>query len=502
MTAVLERASVVFGSTYPRMFTKPLAEGSSGPCGCGCALTPETSYGFDVIDFASNVLERDLFPWQRWLLIHAGELSPSGLPRFRKVLVEIARQNGKTEILVVLSLYWLFVEQQKLVLGTSTNLDTAKESWEKAVAFTEEVDDLARLVAPNGVRATNGQQTLTTVDACKYKIAASNRKGGRGKTATRLILDELREHHDWSAYNAAVPATTAITDAQVWMLSNAGDDHSVVLNELREQAIQEIEDNLGIFEWSADSDDPTDIANLLAANPSVGHKIDIEILLSDARRAKAAGGDQLTGFVTEHLCRRVSLLNPAIDNDAWAQCFEPGSLDGLRDKLALCLDVSIDELHATLYAAAVDGERVRVDVVQAWEGQSAIREMSAALPSLVAKVAPKVFGWFPNGPSAAAAAALTERDGWPPDGVELAPIRNDVTAVCMGFAEQVRSLVIQHSGDPLLDAHVRASEKLYHGDGWRFTRRGAGHVDAAYAAAGAVHLARTLPSSEVGVFFV
>ena len=31
--------------------------------------------------------------------------------------------------------------------------------------------------------------------------------------------------------------------------------------------------------------------------------------------------------------------------------------------------------------------------------------------------------------------------------------------------------------DPLLDAHVTAASKLYTGDGWRFTRKGEGHVD-------------------------
>ena len=55
------------------------------------------------------------------------------------------------------------------------------------------------------------------------------------------------------------------------------------------------------------------------------------------------------------------------------------------------------------------------------------------------------------------------------------------------------SLQIAHSGDPLLDAHVAATEELQRGDSWRFTRRGAGHCDATYAAAGAVHLARKLP---------
>jgi hypothetical protein len=51
-----------------------------------------------------------------------------------------------------------------------------------------------------------------------------------------------------------------------------------------------------------------------------------------------------------------------------------------------------------------------------------------------------------------------------------------------------------HSGDGLLTAHVTGSEKLKSGDTWRFSRRGRGHCDAAYAAAGAAHLARLLPT--------
>jgi phage terminase large subunit-like protein len=65
-------------------------------------------------------------------VIHAGELLPDGRPRFRTVLVLVARQNGKTHALKVLGLYWQFVEMWPLILGMSTNLDYAREAWEKA----------------------------------------------------------------------------------------------------------------------------------------------------------------------------------------------------------------------------------------------------------------------------------------------------------------------------------------------------------------------------------
>jgi hypothetical protein len=64
----------------------------------------------------------------------------------------------------------------------------------------------------------------------------------------------------------------------------------------------------------------------------------------------------------------------------------------------------------------------------------------------------------------------------------------------MELQEQVVSRRVLHSGDPLLTAHVTGAQRLRQGDAWRFQRQGAGHCDAAYATAGAVHLARTLPS--------
>lgn len=481
-------SSVASGRKEPRLWTRPLRE-----------LTPSTSYGFNVIRFADEVLGMPLDPWQEWLVIHAGELMEDGRPRFRQVLVLVSRQNGKTHLLMVLALYWLYVDVIEMVLGTSTNLGYAVESWQKAVRVAEQLPELQEMI--KHVRRASGEQSLDLVTGARYKIAASNSRGGRGLTIGRLIMDELREHHDWSAYDAAVPATSAVPDAQTWMISNQGDDKSVVLSTLRAQALDGIDQRLGLFEWSApDGAAPTDVKALAMANPNLGRRISIDSLMGDALRAEAAGGEQLAGFLTEHQCRYVPMLAPAIDPTDWAACRDDGSLEDVRERVSACLDVAPDLRHATLYAAALlDDGRVRVDPVKAWSGPGCTDELRRELVEVVARVKPVKFGWFPAGPAAALAADLSERRGWPPENVELEEIRGDVTAVCMGFAEQVGTHRLAHSGDPLLDAHVQGAEKLTHGDGWRFSRK-EGHVDALYAAAGAAHLARTLPEDDfVGV---
>jgi len=238
--------------------------------------------------------------------------------------VLVARQNGKTFLLVVLALFWLFVQQRKLVLGTSTNLDYAQESWEKAVELCDPtldsaIDELAELVpTANGVRRTNGQNTLRTLDGCRYKIATASRRGGRSLTVWNLILDELREHHDWSSWSAATKAMNAVSDAQAWAISNAGDDSSVVLNDLLATGRAGSNPRLGLFEWSVPDDTqctcggkPHDDSCMLwdqrlwaMANPSMGYRIDADVIASDLNT------DPVEVFLAEDLCKRVEALEP------------------------------------------------------------------------------------------------------------------------------------------------------------------------------------------------
>lgn len=480
----------MLGATSPRLWTPPLRE-----------LTPDTSYGFDVIEFARDVLGEPLDPWQEWVVIHAGELLPDGRPRFRTVLILVARQQGKTHLLKVLSLYWLFVECQRLILSTSTNLDYAREVWQAACEMAEANDQLGDLVAD--IRRANGEQALVTVDGCRYKIAASNRKGGRSLTINRLVLDELREHSKWDAWNASTNATNAVPDAQIYCLSNQGDDTSIVLDSLRDAAVGYIESGqgdwrLGLFEYSApQGSDPTDLQALAMANPQLGRRTDPDALLGAAIRAKNAGGEELAGFKTEVMCMRVHLIDPAIDPDQWDAVGTDAPIDlaAHRNRVALCVDVSLDGSHASLVAAAVVDGKVHCEVVEAWDGQGCTKRLRAELPGIVKKVRPRALGWFPQGPAAAVAADLegkAVRD-WPPRGVELQALTGELAQVCMGLAEQVTSGEIVHPNDPMLSAHVRASQKLRRGDAWTFTRRGSSPIDATYALAGAVHLARSLP---------
>lgn len=467
----METAAPVLGCEVARIFTPPERE-----------LTPETSHGFRCIAFAEQMLGLTLDPWQRWFLIHALELNPDGTYRFRVVLLLVARQNGKTTVGQALTLWALFTGRAQLAVGTAQDLDIARRSWLAAVklARASAADpELADQIA--AVRQANGQEALVLRSGAEFVIKATTEDAGRGlQGVDLLLLDELRTHRDTRAWSALSKTTLARPNALTVCMSNAGDDQSVVLNSLREAAVSGRDPSVGLFEYSApegcDLDDP---AGWAAANPSLGHG---RTSLAAIRNAMAL--DPPAVFRTEVLCQRVEQLRGAVDALAWAGCGDPaGTLDGLRDRLHACVELSEGGHgeHATLVVAALraDGAAV-VEVVEAW---TSFADLERDLPGWLERVAPAGRWFYPTGPAAARAGFLRD--------LGFAEIKGgQVAEACMGLAADVRARQLVHRDDALLTAHVVGAERLISGDGWRFTRKGAGNVDAAYAAAGAVWAAR------------
>lgn len=455
------------GRTEPRLWTPPLRN-----------LTRDTTRGYEANDFAELIGE-PLLPWQKWLNIHALELLPDNTYRFRTVLVLVARQNGKSSDKRMVSLWRLYMDGAKLVLGCAQDVSLAREQWSMAIDTIKSSPDLAGEL--DTVRRVNGDEWFRVTSGGRYKIAAANRSAGRGLSVDELNFDELREQRSWEAWSALSKTTMARPNGQTWAMSNAGGDESVVLNSLRDAALSGRDPSIGIFEWSApDGCELDDIDGILQANPAYGY------LIGGSAIASARATDPPNVYRTEVLCQRVEQLDGAVDLNAWKDCGDAtGTLQDSRDRVVAVLDVAPDAGHVTLAAAAEtpDG-RVRVEVVDAWKSTA---EARADLPGLLERVRPKVLGWFPSGPAAALAPILRAH----PASRELTG--REVAEACQGLADLARARRVLHPADPLLDSHISGARKLITGDGFRFVRRGAGHVDAAYAAAGAVYLALTAP---------
>ena len=359
----MEKAGVIYGSEVPRIFTPPLRE-----------LTPDTTLGYEVIEFAENVLNINLHPWQKWLVIHALEViddpDDGWRLRFKNVQVLVARQNGKTTLSCVIALYFLYQLEVALVLGTAQDVSNAEDVWQHVVDMAQENEVLAESI--KHVWYTNGSKRLQLVGNRDYRVRASNRKAGRGKSADLVLLDELREHQTWEAWAALSKTGMARKNALLWCMSNAGDGTSVVLRHFRMRAHAQLGDPdgivkamgesepeadnsaegsaLGLFEWSAPPDaEPTDPRAWAQANPSLGYTIELSTLKA------AQADDPADVFKTECLCQWVtSTVAPPFPVGSWDAGKDENSVIAEESPLYFGIDVAADRLHASI---AVCGKR-------------------------------------------------------------------------------------------------------------------------------------------------
>ncbi|MFJ3957708.1 hypothetical protein [Arthrobacter sp. NPDC090010] len=228
-----------FGYETPRIWTPPLR-----PLEPRTAATEQHTLGYQVIDFATDILEVTLYPWQRWLLIHMLELTEDGALRFQVVVVLVARQNGKSMLSQVLALWFMMMKGWESVLGTAQDLETAEDIWQGAVEIIEDDEELKTFLRK--VSNTNGKKFLELTNGSKYKVKAANRKAGRGLHGNLIMLDELREQQNWDAWGAITKTTRAQLEKLIFCLSNAGDATSVVLRYLRRMAHEVLGDPDGI----------------------------------------------------------------------------------------------------------------------------------------------------------------------------------------------------------------------------------------------------------------
>jgi hypothetical protein len=469
----------LLGRVEPRLFTEPLRP-----------LNRETSRGFAAIDFA-RYCGTPFLPWQEWLSVHALETLPDGRYRFRIVLVIVARQNGKSTWKRGITLFRVYLDGARLVVGLAQELSTANDQWQQTLDLIKEHPELSHELASE--KTGNVGKTYSLTSGATYLTKAANRRAARGLARVAEVnFDELREQKSWAAWSAVSKTTTANPLGMVVAMSNAGDLTAVVLNQLRAAALAGLDPSVGIFEWSAEEDCALDDWDQIAqANPSLGYEIS-----ADAIRTSLAT-DPPNEFRTEVLCQQVDALQDVVDKAGWEHCKDArGNLSSVeRGRLAVCFDAADNGAHATLVGAALmpDG-RVRTAIIKAWRTTA---DADAELGPLLDELEPGLILWYPAGPAGELRPVFENRDN-----VEaLAGAKQ--SAACAGLVGIVKARRIIHPGDPLQTAHVLGVRKIPVGDGYRFVRvisqtatgntPGLAPSDAAYATAGAVYGAQAMP---------
>jgi hypothetical protein len=422
------------------------------------------SRGWELIDFSAQC-GLELMGWQKYLAVQAMRVKPDGRFHFPLICAVVARQNGKSTLMISRILWGLFVQKDSLQIGSAHRLTTSLETFRHLVNIIEGNESLSKQVKK--IRWAHGSEEVETIHGSRYMVKAANSAARGISKPETVFMDELREHKDLDAWSSMKYTMMAAKNPQVWTLSNAGDSHSVILNQLRERGLQASAgggtDDIGYFEWSAATDDIHDVENWKHANPSMGRTIHIDNIAS-------ATNDAPDVFRTEVLCRWVDSINPAIPSQEWADC-EDTSLKLDESKTTwLGIDLSPDRRHGALVAAQrLDDERFFVQLLHTWHNPVSLDDKTIA--NEIAPYARKFTALESLVYSKRTASAVAMRLS--PAGIPTTDIDGvEYATSCDQLLSAVVSKRLRHKGQPELTKQILSASKLPYGDGaWVIGRR-------------------------------
>ena len=427
------------------------------------------SKGHEMIEFAKEI-GMPLMPWQEFVAIHGHKVKPDGRYHHSECGLVIARQSGKSTFMMLRVLTGMFVWGENLQLSSAHRLTTSLETFRQMVSIIESNDKLASEVKK--IRWQHGAEEMELKGGRRFVVKAAN-NASRGISAPSSIhLDELREYKDEDAWSSMRYTMMASKNPQVWIYSNAGDQHSVILNKLRERAIAASvnpSDTIGWFEWSAEPDAPITLPSgeinwpaFAQANPSLGITIHPDNI-------KAVINDPPDIVRTEVLCQWVDTINSAIDAQKWELCrTDPIPLD--PDKPTwLGLDLSPDRKFGALVATQkLPGEKFNLVLLHTWSNDYSINDLAVAND-----VAPYVRKYNVQTVAYSKRTAQAVASRLVPAGIPITDMDGAIYAEsCDRWLGAINSHRLQHGGSEELTQQTLSAAKLPYGDGsWIIGRR-------------------------------
>lgn len=349
------RKTKLMGSTKPRLHS-PLLKGKSKVD--------------DVIELA-NLIGMPLLPWQEFVLKDMLVVDSKDMFVRKTSLCLVSRQNGKSHLARMLILAHLCKWDSKNVLIMSSNRAMALETFRLVADALESTPALKALVKK--IRFANGSECIEMLDGSRLDVVAATRDGSRGRSTDFLFIDEVREISE-EGFRAAIPTTRARPNATTLLCSNAGDAFSVVLNGLRERALENPPKTFGFYEYSAPQFCKIDDRKGWAmANPALGYTVTEETL------EEAVATSPIENTRTEMLCQWIDSLSSPWSHGSVEACSDASLEIPAGGYTVFGFDVSPSRRNAALVAGQVLGDgRIGVGLLQTWESQVSVDELKIA----------------------------------------------------------------------------------------------------------------------------
>lgn len=442
-----------------------------------CVPARDGSRGADVIGFAAAhgmVLD----DWQAAAVDDFSGTWGDGWASRSNVLV-IARQNGKSEILVARALFGLFVLRKRLILFSSHQWASSNELFLRMKGIIEGSDELAAEL--KHVRLSAAQLGFELHSGERVLFLTRSRAAARGFSGDEIYFDEAHflSEASHAALKPSAAGRSAAGSVQFFYAASPVDQarhpDGLVLTRLRQRAL-EGEEGIALVEYGAGILDgegrdllPAAIpaANavdpdvLQRANPGCPGRISLEFLLDQARTLDPSS------FWTEHggvgdWPDLDGAASGVVDLDKWAELRDPTSQPGYP--VCLAYDVSPDRRRASIAVAGArpDGG-LHVEVIDNQDGVGWLRGRIAQLAA-----DHDLYSVSCDAGQGFLADQIRQDTNVPVETLD----RSELAEACALFVDHVEQGKVFHLGDPvLLDAIRSATTVTVSSDRWAFSRR-------------------------------
>lgn len=446
------------------------------------SVTPEgdSSRGDDAVEFA-RVAGMTLYPWQEDLLRDMCRTDEEGLWSAPEVVVSLARQNGKGEVLLARELVGIYLFGERRVLHTAHFLDTAVEARDRLWDVISENRELMKWW-PKGrprVIRTNGKDALMFPNGAQISFRTRTAKTGRGLSIDLLVFDECF-NLPTEVFAGMEPTTYARPNAQkIYISSPVNRDahfHGAVFSAKRWAGLDGAKGVL-FREWSVDPEETNPFSEEAwrAANPSLVNAPKPGVRLEAVRAASDAASknsDLYEKYVVETLgfgkwVPRDGDLGYerelVIDLAGWrAQRVEDPHLTG---ESCLGVDVSPGGARVAMVAALQTEEggiHLNLSPMRGFDREAVVSSIS----STVEKNDIAAVVMDPKGPASTIEGWLGRR-GVEPEKVSFTKL----TEACELFLALLSEGKITHDGDPRWEDAILAADFREGAGGGRALKR-------------------------------
>lgn len=465
----------LIGSETPRIHSK---------------LNDLPSRGGELIEFATKC-GLQLMPWQKFVIENAHKIKPDGRWASSEICIVAARQQGKSTLLLIRALAGLFLWDEPLQISSAHRLSTALELFRQIVKIIESNEFLKSQIQV--IRWAHGSEEIVTTKGYRYMVRASN-SAARGISRPEVVyMDELSEMKDLDGFASLRYTMMASKNPQVWTFSTAGDQESVVLNQLRERGMAAAignKDSIVYLEWSGYTDDIHDERNWVASNPALGHTVhedNIRAVLNDPPHV----------VQQEVLCRWIHQKDAVIPAVSWKECEDPNIDLDIEAPTWFGLDLSPDRKAGALVASQrLGNDKFIVKLLRTWENTVSLNdlEMANQIAEHFRKYPVEVIAYSKRTATSVAGRLV-------PAGIPVMDFDgHNYATSCDQLLSAITSNRLRHSGNEDFTKQMLSAVRLPHGDGgWVIGRRASQTTVCAAVAAALCTFYATRAETEVDI---